>query len=79
MPTPGRGTAVLHVGEILNYPNGYLAEVAILDGIYWLPWVQHNEIEGSVYVPSGNNQVWVLFVGRTGLILGRVGYQNLPT
>lgn len=72
MPAPGRGTAVLHVGEIIDEADGYTVPVSVLGDVFDLPWVDTYS-GGSPYVASGNNTVWVLFVGRTGLILGRVG------
>lgn len=64
MPTPGRGTAVLHVGTVTGAPTGFLVPITALGETYDLPWVNDAP-------PTGN--VWVLFVGRTGLVLGPVG------
>lgn len=63
MPAPGRGIAVLHVGTVTGAPAGLLVPVNVLGDPYTLPYV--NE------APTGT--VWVLFVGRTGLVLGPIG------
>lgn len=64
MPAPGRGTAVLHVGTVTGAPSGFLVPVTVLGESYDLPCVNDAP-------PTGN--VWVAFIGRTGLVLGPVG------
>lgn len=62
MPAPGRGVAVLQVAQVSTVSDG-AATVTLGDETYTLPYVQ---------TPTVDDDVWVLFDGRTGLILGAV-------
>jgi len=61
MPAPGRGTGVLQVGAVTDTGDG-TATVTVAGGSYTLPSID----------PWPTGEVWVLFAGRTGVILGQV-------
>lgn len=70
MPAPGRGTAVLHLAEVVECA-GYELRVTIGGQTYWLPFLYDTPTAvGSL--------VWVLFAGRTGLVLGGIGQCPTP-
>lgn len=65
MPAPGRGTAVLHIGYVNDEPAWDTVAVFVNGQQYVLPFV--NTV---TYGSCSANRCWVLFAGRTGLVLG---------
>jgi hypothetical protein len=66
MPAPGRGIAVLHTGTVEGC-DGYELTVDIGGTWYDLPFL--DGIDTSV-----GARVFVLFTGRSGLVLGNPGF-----
>lgn len=62
MPTPARGTVVLQAGTVTAV-SAPTCTVTVGGLSYTLPYVT---------APTPTDEVWVLWVGRTGLVLGTV-------
>lgn len=62
MPAPGRGVAVLAVGPVSSVGSGSCT-ITIAGEALTLPYVN---------TPTDGSDAWVLFDGRTGLVLGAV-------